>query len=173
MWLSCSVMYFSSVLSSSSLPISKASSTFRPLNYTLLRMYQRKVNVDMLNAVTDVSSALALRQSKQERSKRQPTHSLLRSAYPHQPYIDTLYVLPRFKWKAHCDLCLANTLTSWLFFVSQFFTTASRIVGSSSPVPRRSSSCSASLCFTTLAYLSTLPGKPRFNTLSCARVLSR
>ena len=26
--------------------------------------------------------------------KRQPTHSLWRSAYPHQPYVDTLYVLP-------------------------------------------------------------------------------
>ena len=28
------------------------------------------------------------------RSKRQPTHSLQCSAYPHQPYVDTLYVLP-------------------------------------------------------------------------------
>ena len=30
---------------------------------------------------------------KRERSKRQPTHSLRRSAYSHEPYVDTLYVL--------------------------------------------------------------------------------
>ena len=45
--------------------------------------------------------ALALRQGKElftlrkgSHSKRQPTHSLWSSAYPHQPYVDTLYVLP-------------------------------------------------------------------------------
>ena len=44
-------------------------------------MYQRKVYVDMLNAVksllADVSSVSPLQ----------------RSAYPHQPYVDILYVL--------------------------------------------------------------------------------
>ena len=40
-------------------------------------MYQRKVDVDMLNAVVCWL-----------------TNSLRRSAYPHQPYVDTLYVLP-------------------------------------------------------------------------------
>ena len=33
-------------------------------------------------------------QTKGQRSKRQPTHSLRRSAYPHQPCVGTLYVLP-------------------------------------------------------------------------------
>ena len=43
--------------------------------------------------------ALALRQpwavklALTKGSKRQPTHSLQRLAYPHQPYVDTLYVL--------------------------------------------------------------------------------
>ena len=41
--------------------------------------------------------ALTLRFSfaltKGYRSKRQPTHSLRRSAYPHQPYVDTLYII--------------------------------------------------------------------------------
>ena len=38
-----------------------------------LRMYQHKVDVDMLNAIKSV---------------------LWHPAYPHQPYIDTFYVLP-------------------------------------------------------------------------------
>ena len=40
------------------------------------RMYQRKVDVDILNAVKSVLA----------------THSSRRSAYPHQPYVDTFYV---------------------------------------------------------------------------------
>ena len=66
-------------------------------------MYQRKVDMDMLNAVkiklADVSSvspsseqSFAL--TKGYRSKRQPTRTLRRLAYPHQPHVDTLYVLP-------------------------------------------------------------------------------
>ena len=42
-------------------------------------MYQRKVDVDMLNVV---KSTYSLR------------HTLRRSAYPYQPYVDTLHVLP-------------------------------------------------------------------------------
>ena len=41
-------------------------------------MYHHEVHVDKLNAVKSVLA----------------THSLQRSAYPHQPYVDTLYVLP-------------------------------------------------------------------------------
>ena len=41
-------------------------------------MYQREVDVDMLNAI-----------------KSKPTHSLRRSAYPHQPYVDTLYIFQK------------------------------------------------------------------------------
>ena len=58
-------------------------------------MYQRKVYVDMLNAVeselADVSSA-PLRQSKELfRDISKGYRSLRRSTYPHQPYVDTLY----------------------------------------------------------------------------------
>ena len=45
-------------------------------------MYQRKVDVNMLNAVKSMLATYS-------------THSLRRSAYPHQPYVDTLYVRPR------------------------------------------------------------------------------
>ena len=66
-------------------------------------MYQRKVDVDTLNAVKSVlaevssvssSSEQSFPLTKDQRSKRQPTYSLRRSAYPHQPHVDTLvYVL--------------------------------------------------------------------------------
>ena len=62
-------------------------------------MYQRKVDVDMLNAVKSVLADVSSVSPSSERvqllsSKRQPTHSLRRPAYyPHQPYVDTLYVL--------------------------------------------------------------------------------
>ena len=56
-------------------------------------MYQGKVDVDMLNTVKslldDISSV-----SPSSEQKQKPTHSLRRSAYPHQPHVDTLYVLP-------------------------------------------------------------------------------
>ena len=42
------------------------------------------------SVLADVSSVSPL---SEQRSKRQPTHSLQRSAYPHQPFVDTLYVL--------------------------------------------------------------------------------
>ena len=49
-------------------------------------MYQRKADVVMLNAVKSVlaDEGLTLEMSVNTR----------RSAYPHQPYVDTLYVLP-------------------------------------------------------------------------------
>ena len=72
-------------------------------DHVKITMYQRKVDVDIYNAVksvlADVSSVSpwweqSLCSDESERSKRQPTHSLRCSAYPHQPYVDTLYVLP-------------------------------------------------------------------------------
>ena len=64
-------------------------------------MYQRKVDVDMLNTVKSVlADVLSVSPSSEQRqralmkgqhSKHQPTHSLKHSAYPHQPYVDTLY----------------------------------------------------------------------------------
>ena len=59
-------------------------------------MYQRKVDVDMFNAVKSDSLSRylerALCSDEGEHSIRQPTHSLRRSAYPHKPYVDTFYV---------------------------------------------------------------------------------
>ena len=55
-------------------------------------MYQRKVDVDMLYAVKSVLADVSSVSPSSE--LRQPTHSLRRSAYPHQLYVDTLYVLP-------------------------------------------------------------------------------
>ena len=46
------------------------------------RMYQRKLDVEMLNAVKSVLADV---------SSISPP--LRRSAYPHQPYVDTLYAL--------------------------------------------------------------------------------
>ena len=51
-------------------------------------MYQRKVDLDMLNAVKNVlADVSSVSPSSEQR------HSLRRSVYPHQPYVDTLYVL--------------------------------------------------------------------------------
>ena len=53
----------------------------------------------MLADVSRVSPSSEQRASaltKGSRSKRQPTHSLRRSVYPHQPYIDTLYILVQY-----------------------------------------------------------------------------
>ena len=58
-------------------------------------MYQRKVYVDILNAIksvlADVSSVSPLSEQRTlvPKSKLEPTHSLRHSAYPHQPYVDT------------------------------------------------------------------------------------
>ena len=46
-----------------------------------------KVDVDMLNAIKNVCNVLM----KGLNLKRLPTHSLQRSVYPHQPFIDTVY----------------------------------------------------------------------------------
>ena len=54
-------------------------------------MYQRKVDVDMLNAV---KSVLADVSSVSPSSETSANNSLRCSAYPHQPYVDKLYVLP-------------------------------------------------------------------------------
>ena len=51
-------------------------------------MYQRKVDVDMLNVV---KSMLADVSSVSPSSEQ--TYSLRRSAYPHQPRVDSLYIL--------------------------------------------------------------------------------
>ena len=63
-------------------------------------MYQRKVDVDMLNAVksvlADVSSVSPLSEQRALCSDEGLTlsqHTLRRSAYPHLPYVDTLYIL--------------------------------------------------------------------------------
>ena len=63
-------------------------------------MYQRKVDVDMLNAVksalADVSSVSPSSEKRRRANARnvsQHVHSLQRSTYPHQPYVDTLYLL--------------------------------------------------------------------------------
>ena len=65
-------------------------------------MYQRKVEVDMLNAVTESVLADVLAKLCSDEGltlERQPTHSLRRSAYSHQPYVDTLPDLLRLsKW---------------------------------------------------------------------------
>ena len=49
-------------------------------------MYQRKVDVDMLNAVKSVLADVSSVSPSSEQSSV--------SAYPHQPYADTLFVLP-------------------------------------------------------------------------------
>ena len=54
-------------------------------------MYQRKVDVDMLNAVKSVLADVSSVSPSSE--QREPTHSLRRLAYPHQPYVDTLYTI--------------------------------------------------------------------------------
>ena len=54
-------------------------------------MYQHKVDVDMLNAVKSVLADVSSVSPSSE--LRQPTHSLRRSAYPHQLYVDTLIAL--------------------------------------------------------------------------------
>ena len=54
-------------------------------------MYQRKVNVDMPNAVKSVlADVLSVSPSSEQRTLCQLTHSLRCSAYPHQPCIDIL-----------------------------------------------------------------------------------
>ena len=50
---------------------------------------QRKVDVNMLNAVKSVLADVSSVSPSSE--LRQPTHSLRRSAYPHQLYVDTFY----------------------------------------------------------------------------------
>ena len=56
------------------------------------RMYQRKVDVDMLNALKSVlADVSSVSPSSEQR------HSLRRSAYPHQPYVDTYASLPHRK----------------------------------------------------------------------------
>ena len=68
-------------------------------------MYQRKVDVDMLSAVksvlADVSSVSPSSDwSKADKGLTLETSANIvlfmawRSAYPHQPYVDTLHVLP-------------------------------------------------------------------------------
>ena len=57
-------------------------------------MYQRKVDVDMLEAVRSVlADVSSVSPSSEQRTlkclKHQPTHSLRHSAYPHQLYVDT------------------------------------------------------------------------------------
>ena len=60
-----------------------------------------------------ISRFLPFALTKGQRSKRQPTHSLRRSAYPHQPYVDTLYVLPprRRRRRRRPKLVLTGTST--------------------------------------------------------------
>ena len=68
-------------------------------------IYKHKVDVDVLNAVKSVLADFSsISSSSEQRSKeallwrranaRNVTHSLRRSAYSHQPYVDRLYVLP-------------------------------------------------------------------------------
>ena len=60
------------------------------------RLYQRKVDVDILNAVrnvlADVSSVSHC--SDEGVTLETLTHILRRSVYPHQPFVDTVYVPP-------------------------------------------------------------------------------
>ena len=60
-------------------------------------MYQHKVGVDMLNAVKNVLAEVPSVSPSSE-------HSLWHSAYPHQPYFDTLYVLPPCRHRPKLDL---------------------------------------------------------------------
>ena len=57
-------------------------------------MYQRKVDVDMLNAVKSVLADVSSVSPSSEQANVRKVSSLRHSAYPHQPYVDTLYVLP-------------------------------------------------------------------------------
>ena len=67
-------------------------------------MYQRKVDVDMLNAIKSVlAHVLSISPSSEQRAESLVTcedegltlkTSANTSAYPHQPYVDTLYILP-------------------------------------------------------------------------------
>ena len=50
----------------------------------------------MLNAVKSVLADVWSISPSSEQRPRRPTHSLQRSAYPHQPCVDTLYVLTEF-----------------------------------------------------------------------------
>ena len=60
-------------------------------------MYQLQVDVEMLNTTESVLVDISSVSPSSEQGsclKCQPTHSLQRSAYPHQPYVDTVNVLP-------------------------------------------------------------------------------
>ena len=72
-----------------------------------------QVHVEMLNAVK-----MCLRRSNcSESSKHQPTHSLRRSAYPHQPFVDTVYVAVLRR----SSLTLVLTGTRMTVFLLQVF----------------------------------------------------
>ena len=81
-------------------------------------MYQREVDVDRLNAVKSVLADVSRVSSSSEQrvfaltkgqpSKREPLYSLRRSAYLHQPYVDTLYVLPPYRRRAKLALTGTN-----------------------------------------------------------------
>ena len=75
--------------------------------FSICTMYQRNVDVDMLNVVksvlADVSRVSPSSDAKQRcraklwqraNARNISQHTLPHSAYPRQPYIDTLYVLP-------------------------------------------------------------------------------
>ena len=50
--------------------------------------------------------------TKGQRSKRQPTHSLRRSAYPHQPYVNTVYVVHEIQFFSYDLFVLARVSVS-------------------------------------------------------------
>ena len=56
--------------------------------------------------------------TKGQRSKRQPTHSLRRSAYPHQPYVNTVYVLHEIQFFSYDLFVLARVSVSVRLSVS-------------------------------------------------------
>ena len=65
--------------------------------------------------------------TKGSRSKRQLTHSLRRTAYPHQPQVDTLYstisastnfTVTEEKWKRSSQLCHALLCSSFALYLS-------------------------------------------------------
>ena len=60
-------------------------------------MYQRKVDVDMLNAVKSVLA--------NARNVSQHIVFLPRSAYPHQPYVDTLYAFTYIDFQMYSKHC--------------------------------------------------------------------
>ena len=69
--------------------------------------YQRRVDVDMLNTVKSVLADVSSVSPSSE--QREPTHSLRRLAYPHQPYVDTLYTSPLeflIFLKLYCMYCI-------------------------------------------------------------------